>query len=173
MKEPFIVNNPTAYGSGTSAAAYGTGSAGTTFGSGATATTVVYKTLCLTGGTIRALVANILVATTSTTDVVFTCTVNPTPGSATNARTVGTLTVTGDSVGDIWQRFTGLTNTSVNPGEEVAIALTTKGSAATTANGFVSAVIEPVFVGKIAERDIDRAKPYGSNAVGTINTVVA
>ena len=175
MKEAVLISNPTAYGSGTSAAAYGTAATATTFGSGATNDRIVYRTVCVTGGVVRALVANITVATGSSTDVVFTCSVYPTPGSSTNARTVGTLTITGgkDAIGDTWQRFSGLTNTNVNPGEEVVVVLTTKGDAATTANGWVTAVVEPVFVGKIAERSLDQAKPYGSNAVGTINTVVA
>lgn len=176
MKEAVLVQNPTAWGSGTSAAAYGTAATASTFGSGATEGRIVFRTTCVTGGVVRGLSLNLVVAIGSaSTDVVFTCSVYPKPGDSTNARSVGTLTVTAgkDAIGDTWQRFSGLTNTSVNPGEEVVIVLTTKGDAATTANGWVSALIEPVFVGKIAERSIDQAKPYGSNAVGTINTVVA
>ncbi|NBR00665.1 MAG: hypothetical protein EBT79_09085 [Actinobacteria bacterium] len=176
MKEGIEVQNPTAWGVGTNAAALGTSGGATTFGSGATNNTCIFRSLLTTGGTIRGVTVNIVTATGSTTAVVFTCKVYPTPGSSTGARTVGTLTIAGstDAAGDVWQRFSGLANTSVNPGEEVVVELTTKGSAATTANGYANVIIEPVFVGKMAQAAADQVKPYGSgDAVGTINTVVA
>lgn len=176
MKEGIEIASPTAWGVGTTAATLGTGGGATTFGSGATNGTVVFRCIQVTGAVVRGLVCNLLAVTSSTTAIVFTCKVYPTVGSNTNARTVGTLTIpTGvEAIGDVYQRFSGLNNTSVNPGEEVVIELTTKGTAATTANGYVSAILEPVFVGKIAQAATDQAKPYGSaDAVGTINTVLA
>jgi hypothetical protein len=177
MKEPFISNNMSTWASATTGA-YSYSNMAATWGSAATdgvSGMVLFRTTILTGAVIRGIVAAIQTAATSTNDIVFTCFVYPTPGSSTNARTVGTLTIpaNADAAGDVWQRFSGLANTNVNPGEEVVVVLTTKGSAATTRNGFVSVLLEPVFVGKIAEAKIDQAKPYGSNAAGTINTVVA
>jgi len=125
-----------------------------------------------TGGTLRE--AGLIVTVPVTTSApVVTVKVRPVPNSATNERTVDTITLTTSNIaGDVVRNVKLGANVQVNPGEEIEIELTTKGGGNGKCVPYV--IFEPAYVGNL-EVGKSVSKPYSdsANAVGKIYNVQA
>lgn len=124
-----------------------------------------------TGGTLREAGVIVTVPVTSTAPVI-TVKVRPVPNSASNERTVDTISLTTSYVaGDVVRNINLGTAFEVAPGEEIEIELTTKGGG----NGKVVpyVIFEPVYIGhKEVGKSI--AKPtWNTNTAGKIYNVQA
>jgi hypothetical protein len=126
-----------------------------------------------TGGTLREAGLVVTQAINGSVPVV-TVKVRPVPNSASNERTVDTISLTSSNIaGDVVRNNKLGANVAVNPGEEIEIELTTKGDGA---NGKVVpyVIFEPAYIGNL-EVGKSISKPYSdvANAVGKIYNVQA
>jgi hypothetical protein len=172
----FFLDTPVAFGTALAAADYDA-TTGTVIGSTATNGTIIYKRLSgACGLTIKHMGFVVTVAVTGGTAVVLTCYVNPTVGSTTARRTVGTITIaSGTAIGDAVFGTFGDDDISVNPGEEVTLELTTK--ATTAGAGYVSAGYNCFHVGPTSGGTATvpkvTTKPYGAVKVGQVKLVTS
>lgn len=170
----FILDTPVAFGSALAAAAYDA-TTGTVIGSTATNGTIIYQRLSgCCGLQIKHVGFVVTVAVTGGTAVVLTCYVNPTVGSTTSRRTVGTISIaSGTAIGDAVFGTFGDDDINVNPGEEITVELTTK--ATTAGAGYISAAFNCFHVGPTsggsATTPRTTTKPYGTTKVGSVKLV--
>src|SRR5580765_711334 len=172
----FILDTPVAFSTALAAAAYDA-TTGTVIGSTASNGTIIYQRISgACGLQIKHIGFVITVAVTGGTSVVLTCYVNPTIGSVTSRRTVGTITIlSGSAIGDVIYGTFGDDDINVNPGEEVTVELTTK--ATTAGAGYVSAAFNCFHVGPTsggtATTPKTTTKPYGAVKVGSVKLVTS
>jgi hypothetical protein len=172
----FFLDTPVAFGTALAAADYDA-TTGTVIGSTATNGTIIYKRLSgACGLTIKHVGFVVTVAVAGGTAVVLTCYVNPTVGSTTARRTVGTISIaSGTAIGDVAYGTFGDDDISVNPGEEVTVELTTKATGAGA--GYVSAGYNCFHVGPTSGGTATvpkvTTKPYGAVKVGQVKLVTS
>ena len=170
----FVLDTPVAFATALAAADYDA-TTGTVIGSTASNGTIIYKRCSgACGLQIKHIGFVVTVAVTGGTAVVLTCYVNPTVGSTTSRRTVGTISIaSGTAIGDAVFGTFGDDDINVNPGEEVTVELTTK--ATTAGAGYVSAAFNCFHVGPTsggsATTPKTSTKPYGAVKVGSVKLV--
>jgi len=177
MRDVFHVTEPFCIGTSTTAATYTTPYHATpvALGSGQTdgalgTGTVLYKKICLMKQKILGVALVMTEASVSTAAIVIGIAVRPTIGSNTNARTVDTLSISSDSLGDQWQNIAPGANTDVEAGEEIVLWISTKGTAS-TGTCYIGVITEPTFYGKVgAAGEVAKQE---ANAIGTYNSVIA
>ena len=168
MDVNLIANRLQVYAQGTTtAAAMATTNFITTF-TGAATTFVSYREIA--SQPMKISYIGVLVTTPITVaNGLLTVTIQPTWGSTTNARTVGTLTLasSGSTTNDLVVNYLGDSdNREVSPGEEVIFTMTT----ACTGAGIPILAMYPHLVGSQAAGTV--TKPYGT-PVGSIKVVAA
>jgi len=172
----FFLDTPVAFGSALAAAAYDA-TTGTVIGSTATNGTIIYQRLSgACGMQIKHVGFVTTVAVTGGTAAVLTCYVNPTVGSTTSRRTVGTISIaSGTAIGDVVYGTFGDDDINVNPGEEITVELTTK--ATTAGAGYLSVGLNCFHVGPTsggsATSPRTTTKPYGAVKVGSVKLVTS
>jgi hypothetical protein len=164
-------------GAGTvTAVAYSASTIGTT----GVNTNIILREMVLLPSMVMAIGFTVTTAVTTTAPL-LTFTVQPTFGSATGARTLGTVTVPVSAVGSVVINYLlgaesgqlvdpGEDNpVYVNPGEEIICTLTTKGTG--TGDGVAWAAKRHHQIGAITAQTI--TKPYGATTAGNVYIVTA
>ena len=168
MDVNILANRTSVYAQGTTTAvAMATTNFLTTF-TGAATTFVSYREIALQPMKISYIGVLVTTAITVANGVV-TVTIQPTWGSTTNARTVGTITLasSGSTTNDFVVNYLGDSdNREVNPGEEVIFTVST----VCTGAGIPVLAMYPHLIGSQAAGTV--TKPYGT-PVGSVKVVAA
>lgn len=184
LQGSWVVSQPGVTAGGTSIAGTGITAAAafaaTTIGSTASNATIIFRELNMLPCQVVAIGFTVTVAVTTTAPV-LTFTVNPVPGTATGARTLGTLTVPVSVAGSVCINYILGAETSqlvdpgednpiyVNPGEEIVGTITAIGTGTGGGTPWVAKRYHQV--GSITQQTI--VKPYGSTVTGSIYIVTA